>query len=86
MPPIEEPTPSSLRLLVLAPSTEEPQTKVEDSNTGNTLHKDANGLLSTFLTGLTDSAPSKDLTTFAGYTSHPPLQLRNQYCPADVTL
>ncbi|KAK5939335.1 hypothetical protein PMZ80_008639 [Knufia obscura] len=86
MPPSKEPTHSGLRLLVLAPSTGQYQTETNPAETRESLGRDGNELLSTFLTGLTGSAPSKDLTTFAGYTSHPPLQLRNKYYAADVTL
>ncbi|KAK5952096.1 hypothetical protein OHC33_006983 [Knufia fluminis] len=86
MPPSKEPTHSGLRLLVLAPSTGQYQPETNPAETRESLGRDGNELLSTFLTGLTGSAPSKDLTTFAGYTSHPPLQLRNKYYAADVTL
>lgn len=39
-----------------------------------------------FLQSLTGTTPSSDLTTFAGYTSHPPLELRTKYYSKDVSL
>ena len=65
---------SSLRLLVLAPVTKQNNTSP----------------LGDFLTALTGSKPSPSLTenggSYSGYTSHPPLQLRNKYYSADVSI
>jgi len=79
---------SGFRLLVLTPTGEVLQ-GAEDSletQSAPAAHSDVRTLFSYFLNGLTGSAPSQDLTTFAGYTSHPPLQLRNKYYSADVNL
>lgn len=38
------------------------------------------------LTSLTTVSPSEDIDTYAGYTSHAPLQLRTKYYSADVNI
>ncbi|KAJ9662902.1 hypothetical protein H2198_001130 [Neophaeococcomyces mojaviensis] len=78
-----KPQASSLRVLILAPTIS------ESSNTSKDVRPSLASLpllLPTFLQALTNSAPSPDLTTFAGYTSHPPLNLRTRYYAADVNL
>lgn len=65
-----ESKPSSLRLLILAPTTN-PQSKPP---------------FPPLLEALTGSSPSSDVTSFAGYTSHPPLQLRTRYYQSDVSI
>jgi len=86
MAPTKEPTASDLRLLVLAPSAERDQIQEKSPNAEGTSYRDSKELLSAFLEGLTGSAPSNDLTTLAGYTSHPPLRIQNKYYAADVGL
>jgi hypothetical protein len=61
---------SQLRLLLLSPSV----TSSEPSP------------FPQVLTTLTGSAPAPDLTTFTGYTTHPPLELRTKYYSSDVSL
>lgn len=67
---ISESKPSSLRLLILAPPTN-PSIKPP---------------FPALLEALTGSLPSKDVNTFVGYTSHPPLQLRTKYYQSDVSI
>lgn len=67
---LSESTPSSLRLLILAPTTS-PASKPP---------------FQPVLEALTGASPSKDVTSFAGYTSHPPLQLRTKYYQSDVSI
>lgn len=67
---------SDLRLLVLAPS----EASKDDTNR-STAH-----LFLPFLTALTDVEPSADITTFAGYTTHPPLTIKNKYYASFITI
>lgn len=67
---LSESTPSALRLLILAPTTS-PTSKPP---------------FPSVLEALTGATPSKDVTSFAGYTSHPPLQLRTKYYQSDVSI
>jgi len=83
---VKESKPSSFRLLVLAPSTKIISPTEELSKSDQAPQSSIRSVFSPFLTGLTGSAPSEDLTTFAGYTSHSPLCIRNKYYSADVTL
>ncbi|KIV93239.1 hypothetical protein PV10_04468 [Exophiala mesophila] len=66
-----EPNPSSLRLLILAP---------QPTTTSTTPP------FPSFLHALTGSKPSSIQTTFAGYTSHPPLRLSTKYYRSDVNI
>ena len=63
--------PSSLRLLILSPSP-------SDSKSIPPFRP--------FLEEITGSKPSDEITSFAGYTSHPPLQLRTKYYNADTSI
>ena len=65
------PESSSLRLLVLSPSP-----------------PDATSIppFRSFLEKLTGTKPADEVTSFAGYTSHPPLRLRTKYYHADVSI
>jgi len=65
---------SALRLLVLAPS----------SPPASTLNHDP--AFPALLEAFTKSRPSADVTTFSGYTSHPPLRLRTKYYAADISI
>lgn len=60
---------SSFRLLILSPSP--PDTKSTPP-------------FKPFLEAVTGAKPSDEITTFAGYTSHPPLRLSTKYYTADV--
>ncbi|KAK4939185.1 hypothetical protein LTR10_020484 [Elasticomyces elasticus] len=62
--------PSSLRLLILAPAT--PSTSLPP--------------FASLLEAITGSKPSDEVTSFAGYTSHPPVELRTKYYSADVSI
>ncbi|KIX08649.1 uncharacterized protein Z518_03306 [Rhinocladiella mackenziei CBS 650.93] len=62
--------PSSLRLLILAPSSD-PTTVPPFRN---------------LLEAITGSSPSDEVTSFSGYTSHPPLSLRTKYYSSDVSI
>jgi hypothetical protein len=62
--------PSALRLLILSPSSEPTRTP----------------LFPSFLEALTGTQPSNGVTSFAGYTSHPPLRLRTKYYSSDVSI
>ncbi|KEF53350.1 uncharacterized protein A1O9_10325 [Exophiala aquamarina CBS 119918] len=62
--------PSSLRLLILAPPTD-PTSKPP---------------FPALLQVLGGSLPSEDVTSFAGYTSHPPLQLQTKYYQTSVSI
>ncbi len=62
--------PSALRLLILAP-TSDPTSLPPFSN---------------LLHAITGSKPSDEVTSFSGYTSHPPLSLRTKYYNADVSI
>jgi len=77
---------SDLRLLILAPSIGITQSEDGPSRTQPLPDGDTRALFSLFLTKLTGSAPSQDLSTFAGYTSHSPLHIENKYYSAAVTL
>ncbi|KAL9105365.1 MAG: hypothetical protein Q9227_009453 [Pyrenula ochraceoflavens] len=46
----------------------------------------ASTLIPPLLQALTGRSAPQDLSTFAGYTSHPPLQLRTRYYNADVSI
>ncbi|EXJ84107.1 hypothetical protein A1O3_04774 [Capronia epimyces CBS 606.96] len=61
---------SSLRLLVLAPSSEAATIPPFPA----------------LLEAITGAKPSTEVTSFAGYTSHPPLPLRTKYYSSDVTI
>lgn len=61
---------SSLRVLVLAPTTPSQDQESSSSSPSPFIP---------LLTALTSLSPSTDLTTFAGYTSHPPLHLKTRY-------
>ncbi|KAJ9497505.1 hypothetical protein H2202_006929 [Exophiala xenobiotica] len=63
--------PSALRLLILAPSSDHPTSVPPFSN---------------LLRAITGSKPSDEVTSFCGYTSHPPLSLRTKYYNADVSI
>ncbi|KAK7906182.1 hypothetical protein LTR67_000908 [Exophiala xenobiotica] len=63
--------PSALRLLILAPSSDHPTSVPPFSN---------------LLRAITGSKPSDEVTSFCGYTSHPPLGLRTKYYNADVSI
>jgi hypothetical protein len=67
--------PSSLRLLILSPRS-------PTSNTSQTTPPS----FRPFLEALTGSKPADEITTFAGYTSHPPLRLRTKYYERDVSI
>lgn len=69
--PADGPSLSKLRLLILAPTP---------------ASLSAPSPFPPFLQSLTGTTPSSDLTTFAGYTSHPPLGLRTKYYSKDVSL
>lgn len=62
--------PSPLRLLVLAPSSE--PTAIPP--------------FPKLLEAITGSKPSEEVTSFSGYTSHPPLALRTKYYSSDVSI
>lgn len=85
----EELKTSPLRLLVLCPSSTTPATiaSVNESVIPTGPLSDgplSNRLIPPLLEALTSSKPSPDITSFSGYTSHPPLELRTQYYKADV--
>ncbi|KIY04029.1 uncharacterized protein Z520_00721 [Fonsecaea multimorphosa CBS 102226] len=63
--------PSSFRLLILSPSPPDRTTTPP---------------FRAFLEAVTGSKPSDEVTSFAGYTSHPPLRLRTKYYSADVSI
>lgn len=65
-----ESKPSSLRLLILAPPT----------------HPVSKPPFPALLEALSGSLPSKDVVSFAGYTSHPPLQLQTKYYKSAVSI
>ncbi|KAK5092856.1 hypothetical protein LTR70_006038 [Exophiala xenobiotica] len=77
---------SGLRLLILAPPSGISQGAEGSSPAEQIPDIDTKTLFSLFLTGLTGSAPSQDLSAFAGYTSHPPLRIQNKYYSANITL
>lgn len=62
---------SSLRLLILAPSSPDSISIPPFRN---------------LLEAITGSKPSDEITSFAGYTSHPPLSLRTKYYSAEVSI
>lgn len=62
--------PSSLRLLILAPTT--PSTSIPP--------------FANLLQAITGTKPSGEVTSFAGYTSHAPLGLSTRYYSADVSI
>lgn len=74
---------SRLRLLILAPTDTQQDTISKDVAF---IPASTVPLFSSFLKALTNSKPSEDLTTFAGYTSHPPLSLETKYYSANVNL
>ncbi|ETI21618.1 hypothetical protein G647_07965 [Cladophialophora carrionii CBS 160.54] len=82
--------PSSLRLLILSPSTGpsfSPSTSASESASapGSAPHSIPTlPLFPAFLEAITGSRPSADVTTFSGYTSHPPLRLTTKYYARDV--
>ncbi|KIW33463.1 uncharacterized protein PV07_00313 [Cladophialophora immunda] len=63
--------PSSFRLLILSPSPPDVTSTPP---------------FRPFLEAVTGSKPSDEVTSFAGYTSHPPLSLRTKYYSADVSI
>ena len=67
---ISESKPSSLRLLVLAPPTD----------------LASKPPFPALLEALSGSPPSSDVSSFAGYTSHPPLQLQTKYYQSAVNI
>ena len=69
---------SELRLLLLVPTNKD---RDDPSNMSET-----STVFLSFLQGLTGVKPAGEITTFAGYTSHAPLPLRNKYYAADVSL
>lgn len=66
-----EPESSSLRLLILTPTASDSQSIP---------------LVVPFLEVITGTKPSNDVTSYAGYTSHPPLKLRTKYYSSDVSI
>ncbi|EHY53213.1 hypothetical protein HRR83_005941 [Exophiala dermatitidis] len=68
--PISQALPSSLRLLILAPTSEPASIPP----------------LPGLLEALTGSKPSDHVPSFTGYTSHPPLELRTKYYNSDVNI
>ena len=70
-PSITSPSPSALRLLILSPTP----TDIKSTP-----------LFHPFLEAITGSKPSDDVTTFAGYTSHPPLRLQTRYYDKEVSI
>lgn len=83
MPESKNPQISSLRLLILSPTSSSQES--EDSASKVTQNA-SNAHFVSFLTNLTGTAPSKDLTSFAGYTSHPPLSISTKYYATKVNL
>ncbi|KAK5103977.1 hypothetical protein LTS08_003401 [Lithohypha guttulata] len=77
---------SDLRLLIVAPLSTVRSTDDEPRVTHPTAPYDTTALFSIFLEGLTGVAPSQDLTSFAGYTTHEPLTIRNKYYSSRLTL
>jgi Alpha and gamma adaptin binding protein p34 len=67
---------SALRVLILSPE-QSSSSNYDDENTSPSPFP-------TLLTALTSTTPSPDLTTFAGYTTHPPLNLKTRYYERDV--
>ena len=87
MPASGKPQTSELRLLILAPAATSKSTKVASSSDAlSTSQTEASSLLFFFLQALTGVAPSRDLTTFAGYTSHAPLSIKNKYYAANINI
>lgn len=84
MPASTGPQTSSLRLLILSPTDPPEEGERPDVETVRT--DASNARFTSFLTGLTGTTPSKDLTSFAGYTSHPPLNISTKYHAASVNL
>ncbi|KAL2429576.1 hypothetical protein ABEF95_007389 [Exophiala dermatitidis] len=64
--------PSSLRLLILAPTSEPGSASIPP--------------FPALLEALTGSKPSDHVTSFTGYTSHPPLELRTKYYNSNVNI
>ncbi|KIW64539.1 hypothetical protein PV04_09465 [Phialophora macrospora] len=71
---------SSLRILILSPSA---SPGLSGSTSASPSIPTA-PLFPAFLEAITGSKPSADVTTFAGYTSHPPLRLTTKYYARDV--
>lgn len=84
MPTSTDPQTSSLRLLILTPAN--PAEPAETSTTEIVHTNISNARFVSFLRSLTGTTPSRDLTTFAGYTSHPPLNISTKYYSAKVNL
>lgn len=76
---------SNLRLLILAPA-QHVHSAEEQQLTTIRASSDPLSLFPLFLKALTGTEPSKDLPTFAGYTSHPLLSIKNKYYSADVAI
>ncbi|EXJ56064.1 hypothetical protein A1O7_08995 [Cladophialophora yegresii CBS 114405] len=82
--------PSSLRLLVLSPSTIPGISAPVSESAWASGPTPAPSSLPTpplfpaFLEAITGSRPSADVATFSGYTSHPPVRLTTKYYARDV--
>lgn len=75
---------SSLRLLILSPTGHSDE---DDNVVNKTISQGAsNARFTSFLSSLTGIAPSSDLASFAGYTSHPPLNIHTKYYAAKINL
>lgn len=75
---------SDLRLLVLGLSN---PTKKNGNASGSSLDPVTDfSLFPPFLTALTSTEPSADISTFAGYTTHPLLVIKNKYYAANITI
>lgn len=84
MPDSTPPQIATLRILILSPTN--PSTSNKDSTPQDTSTNYTNARFRSFLTTVTGTTPSKDLTTFAGYTTHPPLTIRTKYYAAKVSI
>lgn len=74
---------STLRLLILAPA--QPVGKADQPQLASIRASyDPSSLFPLFLKALTGTEPSKDMISFAGYTSHPPLFIKNKYYSANI--
>lgn len=91
--PNETPKTSPLRLLILCPSSSSSSAnRPSEATSSDAPVQPLPGLplpqtlIPSVLKSLTSTVPPEDLSSYSGYTSHPPLELRTAYYNADVSI
>ena len=88
----ETPKTSDLRLLILCPSSQSSASPVSNATSSDVPPQPLPGLplpkrlIPSVLKSITSLAPPEDLSSYSGYTSHPPIELRTAYYNADVSI